>query len=130
MDIPVIEAHEIPKVKAAHTSGIRELESVMDSVLASQKTMEVDTLLHVSNCLPRLKAAPRWYGIAAIAVGTTLAIVAVYLTARRAHRCSAKRHPGERTQDQDAVLLREITTNTGNVEQRQESTVYTYAATG
>jgi hypothetical protein len=59
-----------------------------------------------------------------------LAIVAVYLTTRRALRCFAKWHPGERTQDQNAVPLREITTNTGNVEQRQERTVYTYAATG
>jgi hypothetical protein len=98
--------------------------------MASHKTMEVDTLLLVSNRLPRQEAAPRWYGTTAIAVGTTLAIVAVYLTASRALRSFAKRHPGERTQDQDAVPLREITTNAGNMEQRQESTVYTYAATG
>jgi hypothetical protein len=90
MDINLIEAHELPEVKAALTSGIRELESVRDSVMASHKTMEVDTLLHVSNRLPRLEAATRWYGTAAIAVGTMLAIVAVYLTTRRALRCFAK----------------------------------------
>jgi hypothetical protein len=130
VDIPVIGSHEMPEVKAALTSGIRELESVRDSVMTSRKTMEVDTLLHVSNRLPRLETAPRWYGTAAIAVGTTLAMVTVYLVARRAHRRFAKRPPGGRTQDRNAVPLREVTTDTENVEQRQEGTVYTYAATG
>jgi hypothetical protein len=52
MDIHVIEVHEIPEVEAALTSGFRELESVRSNVLASRKTMEVDTQLHVSNPLP------------------------------------------------------------------------------
>jgi hypothetical protein len=130
MDIPVIEAHEIPEVEAALTSAIRELESVRSNVLASRKTMEIDTLLHVSNRLPSQEAPLHWYETAAIAVGTTLVIVVVYMTIRRAPRCFAKRHPEERTKDQEAIPLQELTTNTVNTEKKQESTVYTYAVTG
>jgi hypothetical protein len=130
MDIPVLEAHEIPEVEAAITPGIREPESVRSNVLASRKTMEVDTLLHVSNRLPRQEAASHWYETAAIAVGTTLGIAAVYLTIRRAPRCLAKRHPEERTKDQEAIPLQDLTMNTVNTEPKQESTMYMYAATG
>jgi hypothetical protein len=51
LDIPIINSHELPGVKAALTSGLSELEQITDSVQASRKTWEVDTLMRVSNKL-------------------------------------------------------------------------------
>jgi hypothetical protein len=124
MDIPVLEAHEITEVAAALSPGIGELESVRSNVLASRKTMEVDTLLYVSNRLPTQEAASHWYETTAIAVGTTLGIVAVYLPIRRAPRSLAKRLPEERTKDQEAIPLQELTTQTVNTAETREYRVH------
>jgi hypothetical protein len=87
----------------------RELPRIRSRELAPRKIMKTNTLLHVSN--------RRWNATAAAAIRTVLVIMIPHLM-RRAPRCPAKNHSAE------------VTGNATNTEQKQESTVCTYAATG
>jgi hypothetical protein len=116
MDVPIIETHELPDIKAALTSGIGELQRIRDSAQAFQKTLEVDTLMHVSNRLPSQTVTSQWHTTAAVAIGSVLVIVILYLAIREAPRCSAKHHSLERPENREAIPLQGITVNNTNAE--------------
>jgi hypothetical protein len=130
MDVPIIEAHELPDIKAALTSGSGELERIRYKAQASQKTLEVDTLMHMSNRLLTQPVTSHWHTTAAAAIGSLLVIVILYLVIREAPKCPVKRHPLKRPENREAILLQEITATYTNTEPQQDSTVYTYTATG
>jgi hypothetical protein len=129
LDVPIIDAHELPDVKAALTSGIGELERLRDNVQASQKTLEVDTLMHVSNKLQLQTVTSYWPTTAAATIGSLLVIVILCLVIREAPRCPVRRRPSKQPETRDAILLQEIAVNNTSDEPQQDSTVYTYTAT-
>jgi hypothetical protein len=119
MDVPIIEAHELPDIKAALTSGIGDLERMRDSAQASRKNLEVDTLLHVSNSLPTQTVTSHWHTTAATAIGSLLVIVILYLALREAPKCSAKHHPLKQPETREGIPLQEIAVNSTGIEPQQ-----------
>jgi hypothetical protein len=114
-------------VKAALTSDISELERLKDRIQASQKTLEVDTLLHVANTLQPPTIASHWPTTTAAAIGPLLMVVILYLVIRKAPKCPVKRRSSKQPELRDAIPLQKIAVDNTSAEPQCENTVYTYA---
>jgi hypothetical protein len=67
-DIPILNSHELPDVKITLFSGINELERIRDHLQTSQKSLDVDTSLHVKNTVQPQTTASHWPVITAAAL--------------------------------------------------------------
>jgi hypothetical protein len=91
LEIPIINPHELPDVRAVLTSGIIEQERIKDRIKVSLKTLDVDTLLHVVNRLQPPTTNPHWSNT----TGSLLMIVILYLVLREAPKCPVQRRPSK-----------------------------------
>jgi len=68
---PILSRHELPRVEAALTSEVNELDQLKDRLAAAQKSLDVDTLVHIQKATPQRETLPRWHLVIA-AVSCTL----------------------------------------------------------
>jgi hypothetical protein len=44
---PILSRHELPRVEAAFASEVNELDQLKDHLVVAQKSLDVDTLVHI-----------------------------------------------------------------------------------
>jgi hypothetical protein len=72
--LPVLSAHEFPHVEAAHAMEVNELDQLKDCLAVAQKSLDVDTLVHIQKTTLQQEAQPHWHLIIA-PVSCTLIIL-------------------------------------------------------
>jgi hypothetical protein len=71
---PIVSRHEHPRVEAALASEVNELDQLRDRLAVAQKSLDVDTLVHIQKTTFQQEAQPHWHLIIA-AVSCTLTIL-------------------------------------------------------
>jgi hypothetical protein len=86
--LPVLSAHEIPRVEAALAMEVNELDRLKDHLAVAQKSLDVDTLVHIQKTTLQQEAQPHWHLIITTVscVLTILLVIGVLL--RSKFRCA------------------------------------------
>jgi len=58
---PILSKHVPPRVEAALTSEVNELDQLKDRLETAQKTLDVDTLVHMQKATPQQETLSRWH---------------------------------------------------------------------
>jgi hypothetical protein len=85
--LPVLSAHEFPHSEAAHAMEVNELDQLKDRLAQVQKSLDVDTLVHIQKTTLQQEAQPHWHLIIAT-VSCTLTILLVTGILRSKLRCA------------------------------------------
>jgi hypothetical protein len=85
--LPVLSAHEFPHVEAAHAMEVNELDQLKDRLAQVQKSLDVDTLVHIQKSTLQKEAQPHRHLIIA-PLSCILAILLVIGVLRSKLRCA------------------------------------------
>jgi hypothetical protein len=92
--LPVLLAHELPRVEAAHASEVNELDHLKDHLAVAQKSLDVDTLVHIQKTTLQQEAQPHWHLIIAtvFCILTVLLALGIFLRSKlqRATSCRSR----------------------------------------
>jgi hypothetical protein len=72
--LPVLSAHDLPRVEGALASEVNELDQLKDHLAVAKKSLDVDTLVHIQKTTLQQEAQPHWHLIIA-AVSCMLTIL-------------------------------------------------------
>jgi hypothetical protein len=89
--LPVLSAHELPRVVAAIISEVDTLDQLKDRLAVAQKSVDVDTLVHIQKATFPQETRPLWHLILATAscMITVLLVLGIVLGSRV--QCAASR---------------------------------------
>ena len=78
-NFPILSRHELPRVEAALTSEVNQLDQLKDRLATAQKSLDVDTLAHIQKTTLPQEARPHWHLILAAVFCTHTVLRALYI---------------------------------------------------
>ena len=85
---PILSRHELPRVEAALTSEVNELDQLKDRLAAAQKSLDVDNLVHIQKATPQRETLPRWHLLIAAVSCTFTVLLALGIFLRSKFQCA------------------------------------------
>jgi hypothetical protein len=85
--LPVLSAHELPRIEAALAMKVNELDRLKDHLAVAQKSLDVDTLVHVQKTTLQQEAQPHWHMIFATFSCTLTILLVMGVLLRSKLRC-------------------------------------------
>ena len=85
---PILSRHELPRVEAALTSEVNELDQLKDRLAAAQKSLDVDTLVYIQKATPQRETLPRWHLLIAAVSCTFTVLLALGIFLRSKFQCA------------------------------------------
>ena len=76
---PILSRHELPCVEAALTSEVNELYQLKDCLAAVQKSLDVDTLVHIQKAILKRETLPYWHQLAKAVSCTITVLLVLYI---------------------------------------------------
>jgi hypothetical protein len=89
--LPVLSAHELPRVVAALTSEVDTLDQLKDRLAVAQKSLDVDTLVHIQKATFQQETRPHWHLILATASCMITVLLVLGILLRSRFQCAALR---------------------------------------
>jgi hypothetical protein len=87
-NFPILSRHELPRVEAALTSEVNELDQLKDRLATAQKSLDVDTLVHIQKTKFPQETLPHWHLIFAAVSCTFTILLILYVSLRSKLQCS------------------------------------------
>jgi len=87
-DFPILSRHELPRVEAALTAEVNELDQLKDRLATVQKSLDVDTLVHIQKTTYPQETLPHWHLILAVVSCTFTILLVFYFFLRSKLQCS------------------------------------------
>jgi hypothetical protein len=87
-DFPILSRRELPRVEAALTAEVNELDQLKDRVATAQKSLDVDTMIHILKTTFPQETLPHWYLIIAAVSCTSTILLLLYFSLRWKLQCS------------------------------------------
>jgi len=87
-DFPILSRHELPRVEAALTAEVNKLDQLQDRLATAQKSLDVDTLIHIQKTTFSQETLPHWHLIFAAVSCTFTILLVLYLSLRSKIQCS------------------------------------------
>jgi len=98
---PILLKHELPRVEAALTPGVNDLDQLKDRLETAQKSLDVDTLVHIQEATPQQETPPHWHLIitAVSCALTVLLALGMFLQSKFQCAVSCCRRTDKTTED-------------------------------
>jgi len=87
-NFPILSRHELPRVEAALTSEVNELDQLKDRLATAQKSLDVNTLVHIQKTTFPQGTLPQWHLIIAAFSCTFTGMLILYVSLRSKLQCS------------------------------------------
>jgi hypothetical protein len=90
---PILSRHQLPRVEAALTSEVNEVDQLKGRLATAQKSLDVDTLVHIQKTTLQQETLPHWHlTLAAVScISTVLLTLCIFLRSKflcATSRCS------------------------------------------
>jgi hypothetical protein len=89
--LPVLSVHELPRVVAALTSEVVTLDQLKDRIAVAQKSLDVDTLVHIHKATFPQETRQHWHLILATASCMIRVLLVLGILLRSRVQCAASR---------------------------------------
>ena len=87
-NFPILLRHELPRVEAALTPEVNDLDQLKDRLATAQKSLDVDTLVHIQKTTFPQGTLPHWHLILAAVSCTFTGLLVLYVALRPKLQCS------------------------------------------
>jgi len=87
-NFPILSRHELPRVEAALTSEVNELDQLKDRLATAQKSLDVDTLVHIQKTTLPQETLLHWHLILAAISCTLTVLLALYIFLQSKFQCA------------------------------------------
>jgi hypothetical protein len=101
--VPILSRHELPRVEAALTSEVNELDQLKDRLATAQKSLEVDTLVHIQKTTLPQGTRPHWHLTLAAVSCTVTVLLALGIFLRSKFQCATSSCLRTDTSPEDAT---------------------------
>jgi hypothetical protein len=101
---PILSRHDLSHVEAALTSEVNELDQLKDRLATAQKSLDVDTLVHIQKSTLQQETLPHWHLIFATVSYTVTVLLALYISLRSKLRCATSSCLSTDKSPEDATL--------------------------
>ena len=100
-NFPILSRHELPRVEAALTSEVNELDQLKDRLATAQKSLDVNTLVYIQKTTFLQETLPHWHLIIAAIFCTFTGMLILYVSLRSKLQCSTSYclHTDKSTED-------------------------------